>query len=81
MSNMQEEKEKAWRDHDLCGDVGKFAGINKMSQEDVAKFFYYDGFDAGVKAERERLGKILSEQYFTESMWKELIPDEQEGDR
>ncbi len=35
---------EAYNSHELCGDVGTFAGINSMSPEDVAKYFYTEGY-------------------------------------
>lgn len=35
--------EAAWSSHELCGDVAKFAGINRMDLESLAKYFYEDG--------------------------------------
>lgn len=43
------EAEKSYQKHELCGDVGTFAGINNMSQEDVAKYFYTDGYTEATK--------------------------------
>lgn len=38
----------AYGEHEMRGDVGTFAGINKMQPEDIAKYFYRDGFIAGA---------------------------------
>jgi len=44
-----ESAQKAYNRHDLCGDVGTFAGINSMSPEDVAKYFYIEGYTTAKK--------------------------------
>lgn len=45
---LEQAAKEAYEEHDMCGDVGKFAGINKMLPEDIAKYFHGDGFIAGA---------------------------------
>lgn len=51
---MKTDKENEWENlRSMC--LATFKGVNKMSDEDFGKWC----FDAGVKAERERVKSIL----------------------
>lgn len=52
----------AYGGHEMCGDVGMFAGINKMQPEDVAKYFHRDGFIAGASWREQQSAKLLAEK-------------------